>query len=88
MTCRARREFFVLKVAVLSIFKYNPDKINLLLLNNFYPVITYRRAWKESDELLYTVWSLVTVRSQFLAQVQLQPVVVVIASLVTFNYTG
>ena len=39
--------------------------INLLLLNNFYPVISYRRVQKESEELLYTVWSLVTVRNQF-----------------------
>ncbi|CAD1480477.1 unnamed protein product, partial [Heterotrigona itama] len=30
--------------------------INLLLLsNNFYPVILYRRVQKESDELLY-IW--------------------------------
>ena len=28
--------------------------INLLLLNNFYLVISYRRVEKESDELLYT----------------------------------
>ena len=37
--------------------------ISLLLLNNFYPVISY---WvqKESNELSYTVWSLVTVRNQ------------------------
>ncbi|CAD1471976.1 unnamed protein product, partial [Heterotrigona itama] len=27
--------------------------INLLLLNNFYPVTLYRRTKKESDELLY-----------------------------------
>ena len=32
--------------------------INLLLVNNCYPVIPVQ---KESDELLYTVWSLVTV---------------------------
>ena len=36
--------------------------INLLLLNNFYSVISYRRVEKESNELLYTVWSLVMVR--------------------------
>ena len=35
--------------------------INLLLLSHFYPVI-YRRVQKESDELLYMVWSLVMVR--------------------------
>ena len=32
--------------------------INLLLLDNFYPVyqfLSYRRVQKESDELLYTV---------------------------------
>ena len=43
--------------------------INLLLLNNFYPVISYRRVQKESDGLLYTVWSLVMVRNQLPAQV-------------------
>ena len=45
--------------------------INLLLVNNFYPVIfipTYPKE-KESDELLYTVRSLVMVRNQFPAQV-------------------
>ncbi|CAD1473718.1 unnamed protein product, partial [Heterotrigona itama] len=37
--------------------------INLLLLsNNFYPVISYRRVQKESGGLLCTVWSLVMVR--------------------------
>ena len=37
---------------------------SLLLFNHFYPVISYRRDQKEkeSDELLYTVWSLVMVR--------------------------
>ena len=38
--------------------------IDLLLLNNFYPVISYRRVEKESDELSYTGRSLVMVRSQ------------------------
>ena len=42
--------------------------INLLLLNHFYSVI-YRRVQKESDELLYTVWSLVMVRNQLPEQV-------------------
>ena len=37
--------------------------INLLIFNRFYPVIEYRRVEKESDELLYTVWSLVMVRN-------------------------
>ena len=41
---------------------------NLLLLNNFYPVI-YRRVQKENDELLYTIWSLVMVRNRLPAQV-------------------
>ena len=57
---------------VLCIFKYNPGEtiiINLLLVNNFYPVTTYRRVQKESDELLYTVWSFVMVRNQLPAQV-------------------
>ena len=35
--------------------------INLSLLDNFYPVTSYRRVQKE-DELLYTVRSLVMVR--------------------------
>ena len=43
--------------------------INLLFHNNFYPVISYRRVQKESDELLYTLWSLVMVRNQLPAQV-------------------
>ena len=43
--------------------------MSLLLLNNFYPVILYRRVPKENDELLYTVWSLFMVRNQLLAQV-------------------
>ena len=38
--------------------------MNLLPVSNFYPVISYRRDRKESDELLCTVWSLVMVRSQ------------------------
>ena len=38
--------------------------INSLLLNNFYPAISYPLVQKESDELLYTVWSLVMVRNQ------------------------
>ena len=29
--------------------------INLLLRNNFYPVMMYRRVRKEMEELLYTV---------------------------------
>ena len=29
--------------------------ISLLLLNNFYPVTSYRRVQEESDELSYTV---------------------------------
>ena len=37
--------------------------INLLLLNNFYSVKSYRRVEKENDELSYTVWSLVMVRA-------------------------
>ena len=40
--------------------------INLLPFNNFYH---YRQVQKESDELLYTVRSLVMVRNQLPAQV-------------------
>ena len=45
--------------------------INLLVINNFYPVILYRPSLKEkeSDELLDTVRSLVMVRNQLSAQV-------------------
>ena len=47
--------------------------INLLLLDNFYPVILKEKPtnWKEkeSDELLCTVWSLVMVRNQLPVQV-------------------
>ena len=43
--------------------------INLLLFNNFYSMISYQRVQKESDELLYTVWSLVMVHKQLPAQV-------------------
>ena len=60
MTYRARRELFDPKLQhFLSFSVYlNTTQakqiINLLLLNNFYP--------SKSDELLYTVRSLVTVR--------------------------
>ena len=40
-----------------------------MLLDHFYPVISYWRVRKESDELLCTVRSLVMVRSQLPAQV-------------------
>ena len=30
--------------------------------------ISHRRVYKENDELLYTIWSLVMVRNQLLAQ--------------------
>ena len=42
--------------------------ISASLLKNFYPVISYRRVQKESDDLLCTVWSLVMVRNQLPAQ--------------------
>ena len=42
---------------------------SLSLLDHFYPVTSYRRVEKESDELLYTVRSLVMVRNQLPAQV-------------------
>ena len=54
--------------SVSGIFKHNPgktnDKFKYNILNNFYPAISYRRVQKEkeSDESLYTVWSLVVVR--------------------------
>ena len=61
MTCHARREFFVPKIAIFSQFQVYlsiiqaEQTINLLLLHNFYPVISYRRIQKDSDELLYRV---------------------------------
>ena len=60
---------FCPKIAIFSQFQVHSNItqkatqiINLLLFNNFYPVISYRRVQKESDKLLYTVWSLVMVR--------------------------
>ncbi|KOX71901.1 hypothetical protein WN51_03046 [Melipona quadrifasciata] len=45
--------------SLLSIFKYNPGKMtNLLLLNNFYPVISYRPVRKEKRRIV--VYGLVT----------------------------
>ena len=76
--CYARRINFLSEncniLSVLSMFKYKrkaKQTINLLRLNNFYPVISYTTSSieKESDELLYTVRSLVTVRNQLPAQV-------------------
>ena len=73
----ARREFFAPKLQYFLSFKYIPkykyininilnikaeQVINLLLRNNFYLAISCRRVEEESDELLYTVWSLVMVR--------------------------
>ena len=43
--------------------------INLLLVDNFYPVISHRRVQNESDELSYTVRSFVMVCNQLPAQV-------------------
>ncbi|KAF3427938.1 hypothetical protein E2986_12458 [Frieseomelitta varia] len=56
MTRHARREFFVPKLQYFSIF------------NDI--IIPTNSKEKESDELLYTVWSLVTVRNQLPAQVK------------------
>ena len=52
---------FDVNVHAISLVK----KINILfykILNNFYPVTSYRRVEKESDVLLYRIWSLVMVR--------------------------
>ena len=73
MTCHVRREYFVPKLqyflGILGIFITQTKQIiSSLLLNNFYSVI-YRRVREESNELLYTVWSLVMVRNQLPAQV-------------------
>ena len=59
------RELFVSKLQYFHSFKYissitqAKQIINLLLLNNFYPVIYDIRVQKESDELLY-IYGLVT----------------------------
>ena len=60
-------KYNIIKV-YLSRRKQAKQLINLLLLNNFYPVISYQRVHEESDELFCTVWSLVTVRNQLPAQ--------------------
>ena len=57
MTCHARREFFIPKSIIFPQSQaYLKQIINLLLHNNFYPVISYQRVQKESDKLLYMVW--------------------------------
>ena len=69
--CHARREFFrpklqhFLKFQVYLNVTQWKRMTSLLFLNNFYPVMSYRRSSKgeESDELLYTVRSLVMVRA-------------------------
>ena len=65
-SCYARRESFVPKLQYSLSFKYisvkqNRQKqiINLLLLDNFYQMISYRRVQKESDEL-FAVYGSVT----------------------------
>ena len=67
-------KIFCLKITIFPQLVYlsiiqTKQIINLLLLNNFYPVMSYRRAQKGGDELLYTVWSFVMVRNQLPAQV-------------------
>ena len=72
-SCHARRKFFVPKLQYFLSFNVYlsitqaKQTINLLLLNNFCPVIY--QVEKESDELMYTVWSLVMVRNQLPTQV-------------------
>ena len=60
-------------LSVSSIFRYNSGKTNdkFITSQQFLSsdIIWYRRARKESDELLYTVRSLVMVRNQSPAQV-------------------
>ena len=72
-SCHARRELSVPKLqhflSFEHIFKYNPGKTNSLLLNNFYTDEFKKKKKKKGDESLYTVWSLVMVRSQLPAQV-------------------
>ena len=75
MTCHARREFFCPKIATFSQFQVylsitqTKQIINLLLVNHFYPVISYRRVQRGSEELLNTIRSLVMVRNQLPARV-------------------
>ena len=61
-------QYFLSSRYILSITR-TKQIINLLPLNNFYPVVSYRRVQRESDELLYTVWPLVMVRNRLPAQV-------------------
>ena len=72
MTCHARREFFVSKIVIFPQSQVYSSKtkraiqiINLLLLNNFYPVITYRRVQKESGRVVvyglgHSLWSAIS----------------------------
>ncbi|KOX73271.1 hypothetical protein WN51_01128 [Melipona quadrifasciata] len=64
---RILEEFILHRV---GIFKDGTDVDDVGLLSFCGIVISYRRrVQKESDELLYTVWSLVMVRNQLPAQV-------------------
>ena len=69
----ARREFFfVPNRNIFSVLSITQAKqiINLLLLNNFFSdIVPTSSRGKESDELSYTIWSLVMVRDQLPAQV-------------------
>ena len=66
----APSRIFCSKIAIFSqlrvysnITQKAEQTINLLLVSNFYPVISYRRVEKRKRrKLLYTVWSLVMVR--------------------------
>ena len=68
LTSRDVENFFSPKIATFSQFQVRlnvaqaKQMISSLLLSNFYPVISYRRVQKESDELSCTARSLVMVR--------------------------
>ena len=57
-SCHARRQSFVPNCnifSVLSIFKCNSGETSLLLLNNFNPVMSHRRAQKEKTTTNYCI---------------------------------
>ena len=57
---------------ILSILKYNPTRqiINLLLLNNFYPVVSYRRKKKKAKiyclQFGHSLWSAISCQRKWL----------------------
>ena len=59
MTCHARRESFVPKIAIFLQFQVK-QIINLLLLNNFYPMVSYDIDEFKRIATNYSIYSSVT----------------------------